>query len=59
MFDKIFSIGYSPNVKSRSHRLAVRTLASHARNGGSIPPGITIKNIRQAFIFNKILLFLF
>ncbi len=26
-----------------SHRLAVRTPASHAGNGGSIPPGITIK----------------
>ncbi len=32
----------SPPAKhTRSHRLAVRTLASHARNAGSIPAGIT------------------
>ena len=30
-----------PTKHIRSHRLAVRTLASHARNAGSIPAGIT------------------
>lgn len=31
-----------PQPELRPHRLAVRTAASHAANGGSIPPEVTI-----------------
>ena len=52
-FDECSKIAYSSRVAThvRLHRLTVRTLGSHPGNRGSIPRGVTNKNITARWYF--------